>query len=77
MASAQKRGRVALGKMNFLNELEKQVLDKFVCGDDPNLDILRKQIAAATVTNREFTGVGFFTKFHVRSRQVGYGQGQD
>ncbi len=39
-----------------------------LAGDDPELRILRDQYALATVSEREYTGVGFFTKFRVPNR---------
>jgi hypothetical protein len=34
-------------------------------GRHPALEILRNQLAEALVTNREYTGVGFFTRFAI------------
>lgn len=44
------------------NDLEKRVLDVLL-GDDPARQSLQDQARSARVTNRRFTGVGFFTDF--------------
>jgi hypothetical protein len=46
-------------------ELEGILLDALLVGDDPMLEMLRKQYATTVVSSREFTGVGFFTNFMV------------
>lgn len=48
-----------------MNDLERQVMDMLLRGDHPILTVLRAQLAVASVSSREFTGVGFFTKFAV------------
>jgi hypothetical protein len=48
-----------------MTPLEAEVLSKLLAGDDPILRTLREQLALARVTEREFTGVGFFTTFEV------------
>jgi len=53
--------------MTTLKLLEKQVLQKFLFGENEILDILRKQVLMASVSSREMTGVGFFTKFVIPS----------
>ena len=40
-------------------------MEWFLRGDHPILATLRQQLAVASIANREFTGVGFFTNFHV------------
>jgi hypothetical protein len=40
-------------------------MDYLLRGGHPVLATLREQLAVATVAAREFTGVGFFTRFHV------------
>lgn len=40
-------------------------MDYLLRGDHPVLATLRDQFAGATVAAREFTGVGFFTRFDV------------
>ena len=46
-------------------EFEQHLMTLLLQGDHPVLSILRQQYAAATVTLREFSGVGFFTHFSV------------
>jgi hypothetical protein len=48
-----------------VNEIERQAMEYLLRGDHPLLATLRGQLAAARVTGREFTGVGFFTRFDV------------
>ena len=48
-----------------LEEFEKQVMAGLLAGDDPLLDALRRQYAAATVRDRETTPNGFVTRFEV------------
>lgn len=48
-----------------LEELEQQVMAGLLAGDDPLLDALRKQYAAATVRGRETTPTGFVTRYEV------------
>ena len=48
-----------------LTVLEREVLEKLLTGDNSQLEILRNQLTNATVSSREFTGVGFFANFHV------------
>lgn len=40
-------------------------MDWLLAGQDPMLEALRNQYATATVTEREFSGAGFFTSFAV------------
>jgi hypothetical protein len=40
-------------------------MEWFLHGDHPILATLREQLAVASIANREFTGVGFFTNFQV------------
>ena len=46
-------------------QLEAKLLALLLGGDQPVLAVLRKQAAVATVIQREFSGVGFFTTFAV------------
>jgi hypothetical protein len=46
-------------------EFEVQVMRALLAGDDPLLEALRQQYAAATVNGREKTGAGFITRFDV------------
>jgi hypothetical protein len=49
----------------MLTPLEKSVLEMLLDGSDEAFDTLKQQLNCATVTKREFTGVGFFTNFAV------------
>ena len=51
-------------KNEFL-KIEKAVLAKLLEGPSPLLVELRRQFAACTIKDREFTGCGFFTNFSV------------
>ena len=48
-----------------LSDLEAAVLAKLAEGSSQPLEMLRAQIASATVTERKMTGVGFYTTLHV------------
>jgi hypothetical protein len=48
-----------------MNELEHRVLKMLLAGDDPVLKALRLQLESAEVSDRKFTGAGFFMEFHV------------
>ena len=43
-----------------LTPFERIILDALVAGDTAELVVLREQVAAASATARELTGVGFF-----------------
>src|ERR1044071_9578996 len=45
--------------------MERRVMEFLLAGDLPVLSVLRKQYAAASITGRDFSGVGVFTKFQV------------
>jgi hypothetical protein len=45
--------------------IEHQCLDALLAGSHPALAVLREQLNCATLERREFTGVGFFTRFAV------------
>ena len=45
--------------------LEKAVLDMMLDKPGEQFDVVRQQLAHATVSKREFSGVGFFTNFAV------------
>lgn len=49
----------------MFTQLEGIVLNLLLAGDDPSLPVLRRQLSQAEVVEREFTGVGFFTRFQV------------
>lgn len=53
--------------MNELTKLEREVLLKLLDGDDESLFILREQLDAASVSEREMTGVGFYTTLTIPS----------
>ena len=46
-------------------ELEQRLMGLLLQGDTPVVNILRQQYATAKVTNRDFTGAGFYTYFEV------------
>jgi hypothetical protein len=48
-----------------IEQFEQQVMAGLLAGNDPLLDALRKQYAAATVRDREVTNTGFITRFDV------------
>jgi hypothetical protein len=48
-----------------LDEFERRVMDALLAGDDPILESLRQQYAAATVRDRENTANGFVTRFEI------------
>jgi hypothetical protein len=48
-----------------IEEFEQQVMAGLLAGDDPLLNTLRAQYAAATVRDRERTASGFVTRFEV------------
>ncbi len=50
---------------------EKAVMDKILFGEDSNLAILREQYKNAIVTEREFTGVGFYSTFQTSPKSPG------
>lgn len=51
--------------MDDLTFSERAALDALLAGDHPALEALRRQLAASTVSTREFSGVGYFTHFRV------------
>jgi hypothetical protein len=48
-----------------ISDIEKQVLQLLIV-DDPDQEILKEQIAHTSVKSREYTGVGFYTKFDIQ-----------
>ena len=46
-------------------EFEVQLMTALLAGDDPMLEALRQQYAAATVSSREKAATGFVTRFDV------------
>jgi len=51
----------------MLTPLEKAVVDMLLQKRGEPFDTIRQQLAHASVTKREFTGVGFFTEFAVQA----------
>jgi len=51
--------------MDDLSQLEFDVLDKLLAGEDPIVIALRKQLRVARVKSRELTGVGFYTEIEL------------
>lgn len=51
--------------MDDFTPLERAVMDSLLDGDDPVLVALRAQWKAATLADRRYSGVGFFTDFYV------------
>jgi len=47
----------------MLTTLEKAVLEKLLERRGEPFDTLRRQVSCASVSKREFSGVGFFTEF--------------
>ncbi|TWU32669.1 hypothetical protein Q31b_58270 [Novipirellula aureliae] len=52
--------------MHEMEPIERQVMHMLLTGDHPTLEALRQQFAHCVVVEREFTGLGFFTKFEVQ-----------
>jgi hypothetical protein len=48
-----------------LTQLERDVLDWILRGNDPIRDILRQQVTTASVSARQLTGVGLYVDFVV------------
>ena len=48
-----------------LTAFERAVITTILQPSHPVMDALREQLEACFVTNREFTGTGFFTRLHV------------
>jgi hypothetical protein len=48
-----------------IEAFEREVMAGLLAGDDPILQALRTQYAAATVRDREFNSTGFVTRFDV------------
>ena len=49
-----------------IQPIERQVMQMLLAGDHPTLKSLRQQFEHSCVTDRNFTGLGFFTSFEVR-----------
>ena len=50
-----------------LNDFESQIVSALLNGTDPVLEGLRAQFTGALVSRREFSGVGVFTYFSLKS----------
>ncbi|MDE0938166.1 MAG: hypothetical protein OSA89_19845 [Mariniblastus sp.] len=48
-----------------IEPIERRVMQRLLAGDHPTLETLRQQFARSCVADRDFTGVGFFTRFEV------------
>lgn len=55
-----------LTNMLDIQTIERQVMQMLLAGDHPTLKSLRQQFEHSCVTDRNFTGLGFFTSFEVR-----------
>ena len=53
-----------------MTEFEQSVLKALLEGDHPILAALREQVPVTLVERRDFSGVGFFTRFSVASTAV-------
>jgi hypothetical protein len=53
-----------------LTQLESEVLNILLEGDDPILKHLRKQATVATISARENTGYGFYLDFEVSADKI-------
>jgi hypothetical protein len=51
----------------MLSPLEKAVLEMMLEKPNEHIEVIRQQLAHAQVGRREFTGVGFFTRFLIPS----------
>jgi len=54
-----------------LSSLERAVLEKLLEGNFPLLMLLKQQLELCEVVKREFTGVGFYTKFRIPNDALG------
>lgn len=55
-----------MNEMDF-TPLESKVLEWLLDGEDPVLEVLREQYGLSKVASREYTGVGFYLYFEVKS----------
>jgi hypothetical protein len=53
-----------------ISSTESRVTQMLLAGDHPTLETLRRQFDQARVSERDMTGVGFFTSFEVHSDNV-------
>jgi hypothetical protein len=59
-----------------INNLERQLLDALLSGDDPVLLALRDQLSKSKIKSRELSGVGFFLNFSVPDSVPRIGSGR-
>lgn len=50
---------------NDLQDLEQNVMEMLLAGENPVLEVLRLQYRSSQIKSRELTGCGFFTYFAV------------
>ncbi|MCL2556616.1 MAG: DMP19 family protein [Firmicutes bacterium] len=52
-------------------QFENDIMEKMVASEDPALvEILTRQYKSATVTSRDFTGVGLYTNFEIADKEL-------
>ncbi|MBC7352067.1 MAG: hypothetical protein H5U08_06885 [Thermogutta sp.] len=54
-----------MNKTMGITDLERRVVEMLLSGNHSTLETLRAQFAVSEVSQREFTGVGFFTHFAI------------
>jgi len=59
-----------------MNDIERQLLDALLSGDDPILLTLRDQLSKSKIESRELSGVGFFLNFSVPESAPRAGSGR-
>ncbi len=52
-----------------IDPIERRVMRMLIAGEHPTLEALRRQFDRSSVSERDYTGVGFFTSFRVRDGQ--------
>ena len=52
--------------------LEKKALELLLAGEDPVLDVLRQQLSSATISSRQYTGVGYYLNFDLPHKRSGF-----
>ncbi len=55
-----------------IDPIEHRVMQMLLAGEHPTLETLRQQFDRSSVSERDDTGVGFFTSFRVRGGYVSY-----
>ena len=56
--------------MYELTTVERDAMAWLLAGDHPHLETMRKQFAECKVSQRYFTGVGFFTTFELENEEL-------